>query len=141
MFSLDTIIFWNKQFPEQVTNFQFVSQPLENLTTMWSTHELVPVHSVKYFNDCISAFFYFLNENFTLGMQSTRGKTSVRYFFIYNTKLVDHTKVSKLLKLVPQHIWVWCVTCKRERETTHACGTKILVVSWRVDRSMYGCLS
>ena len=68
--------FLYKKFPEQVKNFQFVSQPLplENLTTVRFKHELVQVHSVKYFTDCISAFVYFLNGKFTLS------KFSVRYF-------------------------------------------------------------
>ena len=76
--------FLNKKFPEQVTNFQFVSRPppLENLTTVRFKHELVQVHSAKYFPDCISAFVYFLNGKFTLGKILTRGKFSVRYFYI-----------------------------------------------------------
>ena len=135
--------FWNKKFPEQVINFQFSREPpsLDAIMNVWFKHELVQVYFVKYFTDCICRFVYFLNGKFTMGKVLPGGNFSVRYFYIQQyTKLVDHTNVSKLVKLVPKHIWVWCVTCNRVK-ITHERGTKILVVSWRVDRSMYGCLS
>ena len=67
---------------------------------------------------------------------------AAKYHFIFWCARVtmNEESTTRGLKLAPQHIWVWCVTCKRVK-TTHASGTKILVVSWRVDRSMYGCLS
>ena len=86
--------FWNKKFPDQVTNFQFEREPppLDAITTVWFKHELVQVHSVKYFTDCISGFVYFLNGKFTPGV------IFLSDIFIYNTKLVDHTNMSKLLR-------------------------------------------
>ena len=64
----------NKNFPEQVTNFQFVSgPPFENLMTMRFKHELVQVHSVKYFTDCISVFVYFLNRNISRALNMADG--------------------------------------------------------------------
>ena len=89
--------FLNKKFPEQVKNFQFSREPPPNGESRLCdlNFELVQVHSVKYFTDCICGFVYFLNGKFTLGKIL---HTTPNLLIILN--------VSKLLKLVPQHIWV-----------------------------------
>ena len=101
--------FRNKKFPEQVINFQFSREPpsLDVITTVWFKHELVQVHSVKYFTDCICGFVYFLNGKFTLGKVLPGVNFSVRYFYTLKEETFAISRfLGKFAKVCSREIFV-----------------------------------